>query len=82
MTRVTLYFEFIPNYRFYIDNVKQNFSHILSRIAPQPVSSPGQTHLNPGESAESPFEETESWPDRIIEAQQTRVFGFTEFSAL
>jgi hypothetical protein len=28
------------------------------------------------------YEQTESWPGRIIETQQTRLFGFSEFSAL
>jgi hypothetical protein len=54
-----------------------------SAINQGPLSNrPEQTHLNLRESAESTFEETESWPGRIIETQQTRVFGFTELSAL
>jgi hypothetical protein len=42
----------------------------------------GQTHLNFRESEENTFKKTESWWDRIIKTKQTRVFGFTGFSAL
>jgi hypothetical protein len=58
------------------------FGHFdLSQYSVKPKKT-GQTHLNLRESEESPVEETESWPGRIIEAQQARVFGFTGFSAL
>jgi hypothetical protein len=45
-------------------------------------SNGGQTYLNPGESAESTFKETESRLGRIMKIKQTRVFGFAEFLAL
>jgi hypothetical protein len=33
-------------------------------------------------NAEEIPETTESWQDRIIKTEQTRMFGFAEFSAL